>query len=234
MAALNKLISLRDITKAFGSAPNQEYALRGIDLDVLEGEVLLLMGPSGSGKTTLLSIMGCILTPTSGTISIAGQEITGLSNKKLTQVRLDKLGFVFQDYNLFPTLNTLENILVALDLRGKSRTEARLAGLKALDEVGLADKANAYPETLSGGQKQRLAIARSLAGAPKIILADEPTAALDSENGKLVVELMASLARNKERSVVIVTHDPRTLEFADRIITIEDGLLKNEPLSSHP
>lgn len=229
MADRKKLITMRGVTKGFGPLPNQVFALRGIDLDVYEGEVLMLMGPSGSGKTTLLSIMGCILTPTAGSVNIDGLEVTKLGVKHMSKVRLDKLGFIFQDYNLFPTLTALENILVALDLRDISRSESREAGLKALEAVGLGAKIDAYPETLSGGQKQRLAIARSLAGSPRIILADEPTAALDSENGKLVVELMASLAKESQRSVVIVTHDPRALQFADRIVTIEDGLLSTNP-----
>lgn len=220
-----EIIRLDGITKHFGPPDNRTYAVRDVSLSVRRGEVLLLMGPSGSGKTTLLSIMGCILKPSEGSIAINGKDIGGHGNKDLGRLRLENLGFVFQEYNLFPTLNAVNNVQVALNLRGMSkRDSARIATL-ALEKVGLSDKAEAMPETLSGGQKQRLAIARSLAGQPKVILADEPTAALDSENGRMVVQLMASLAREEDRAVVIVTHDPRVLEFADRVVTIEDGRL---------
>ncbi|GAB7024001.1 ABC transporter ATP-binding protein [Salidesulfovibrio brasiliensis] len=219
------VISLKGITKAFGPEPHREFALRGVDLDIKLGKVLLLMGPSGSGKTTLLSIMGCILSPTSGTVTIADEVVTDLPGSKLSKVRLKHLGFIFQEYNLFSTLTVLENVLVAMHLRGFDKPEARRGALKVLDDVGLSDKVNAYPKTLSGGQKQRVAIARALAGGPKVILADEPTAALDSENGRRVMELMASLVRDGTRSLVIVTHDARTLEFADEVMNIEDGEL---------
>lgn len=221
----NDIIRLSGITKHFGPPDNRTYALRDISLTVRKGEVLLLMGPSGSGKTTLLSIMGCILQPSDGQIVINGKDISEFNNTKLGKLRLDNLGFVFQEYNLFPTLNAINNVQVALNLRGMTKRESARIALNALDKVGLADKATAMPETLSGGQKQRLAIARSLAGQPKVILADEPTAALDSENGRMVVQLMSSLAKEGDRAVVIVTHDPRVLEFADRVVTIEDGRL---------
>ena len=218
-------IELRDISKAYGPAGNREYALRDATLDVIEGEMLMLMGPSGSGKTTLLSIMGCILKPTSGTMTVAGQDVANLSERAKGRIRLENIGYIFQEYNLFPTLNVLENVMVALDLRGYGRREARKAALETLASVGMDDKASAKPMTLSGGQKQRLAIARALAGSPRVILADEPTAALDSENGRQVMELMHSLAKSGDKAVVVVTHDPRTVDFADRIVTIEDGLL---------
>jgi len=221
----NDIIRLSGITKHFGPADNRTYALRDVSLTVRKGEVLLLMGPSGSGKTTLLSIMGCILQPNDGQIVINGKDISDFNNTKLGKLRLDNLGFVFQEYNLFPTLNAINNVQVALNLRGMTKRESAKIALDALGKVGLADKATAMPETLSGGQKQRLAIARSLAGQPKVILADEPTAALDSENGRMVVQLMSSLAKEGDRAVVIVTHDPRVLEFADRVVTIEDGRL---------
>ncbi len=169
--------------------------------------------------------MGCILSPTSGTVTIADEVVTDLPGSKLSKVRLKHLGFIFQEYNLFSTLTVLENVLVAMHLRGFDKPEARRGALKVLDDVGLSDKVNAYPKTLSGGQKQRVAIARALAGGPKVILADEPTAALDSENGRRVMELMASLVRDGTRSLVIVTHDARTLEFADEVMNIEDGEL---------
>lgn len=220
-----EIIRMEHITKHFGPPDNRTYALRDVSLTVRSGEVLLLMGPSGSGKTTLLSIMGCILQPSEGAITINGRDVGKLRNKELGQLRLDNLGFVFQEYNLFPTLNAVNNVQVALNLRGMHKRESERIALDALGKVGLSDKAKAMPETLSGGQKQRLAIARSLAGQPKVILADEPTAALDSENGRMVVQLMSTLAKEDGRAVVIVTHDPRVLEFADRVVTIEDGQL---------
>ncbi|WFS61612.1 ABC transporter ATP-binding protein [Pseudodesulfovibrio thermohalotolerans] len=222
-------IELRDISKAYGPEGNQEYALRNATLNVVQGEVLMLMGPSGSGKTTLLSIMGCILKPTSGSLSVAGRDISGLSQQDLSKIRLDNIGYIFQEYNLFPTLNVLENVMVALDLRGYSRSQAREMAMATLTDVGLDDKAAVKPATMSGGQKQRLAIARALAGSPKVILADEPTAALDSVNGQQVMDLMHSLAKRGDRAVVVVTHDPRTVDFADRIVTIEDGRLYPQP-----
>jgi len=230
----SEFLTLSNITKHFGPKDNRTYALRDVSLSVNTGEVLLLMGPSGSGKTTLLSIMGCILQPSEGTISIDGTDISGMRSKDLGKVRLDNLGFVFQEYNLFPTLNAINNIQVALNLRGMNKKQSHDLAMQSLEAVGLADKAKAMPDTLSGGQKQRLAIARALAGQPKVILADEPTAALDSANGRMVVDLMASLAKTGDRAVVIVTHDPRTLEFADRIVTIEDGRLLDEQHSADP
>jgi len=223
--AEREIIRMEHITKHFGAPDNRTYALRDVSLSVRAGEVLLLMGPSGSGKTTLLSIMGCILQPSEGTITINGQDVGKLKNKDLGKLRLDNLGFVFQEYNLFPTLNAVNNVQVALNLRGMHKRDSEHIAMDALGKVGLADKAKAMPETMSGGQKQRLAIARSLAGQPKVILADEPTAALDSENGRMVVQLMSTLAKEDGRAVVIVTHDPRVLEFADRVVTIEDGQL---------
>ncbi|WP_319583434.1 ABC transporter ATP-binding protein [uncultured Pseudodesulfovibrio sp.] len=228
------VIHINGVSKHFGTGDNLTYALKDITLSVDRGEVLMLMGPSGSGKTTLLSIMGCILQPSAGTLSIAGVEATGLNAKKLGALRLEHLGFIFQEYNLFPTLSVVDNILVALHLRGVKGSEARKRALAALDSVGLEAKADAMPETMSGGQKQRLAIARALAGRPSIILADEPTAALDSANGKMIVELMTGLAHEQNHCVVMVTHDPRTIDYADRMLTIEDGTLaatQNTPTS---
>ncbi len=220
-------IQLSNISKYFGAKAQKEYALKDVSVSVRRGEVLMLMGPSGSGKTTLLSIMGCILKPSSGSIVIRGREISGFSQKQLGRIRLRHLGFIFQEYNLFPTLNVLDNVLVALDIRGMTGPKAKKQALTALGSVGMAPKALAMPDTLSGGQKQRLAIARSLAGRPSVILADEPTAALDSDNGRKVVELMRELAHEKNHSVVIVTHDPRAVKYADRLLTIEDGRISN-------
>ncbi len=222
---MQSAISVRQLTKKYEEGAAGTLALRGIDLDVQAGELLMLMGPSGSGKTTLLSIMGCILTATSGSVQIAGREVVGLREKDLPALRLQHIGFVFQGFNLFPTLTAGENVELMLDLKGASRTTARKRAQELLDQVGLGSKYSAFPADLSGGQKQRVAIARALAGDPKIILADEPTAALDSHTGRNVMEMMSDLAHKKGRAVVIVTHDSRVLSFADRIVRIEDGAI---------
>ncbi len=222
------LVRVRGLTKDFRTGHVTVPALRGVDLDVRAGEVALLMGPSGSGKTTLLSIMGCILSPTAGSLRIKGREASGLTGKKLGTLRLEHFGFIFQNYNLFRTLTAAENVRVTLDLKGIRGDEARARALAALAVVGLPDKADMRPEDLSGGQKQRVAIARALVGEPEIILADEPTAALDSTNGRLIIGLLRQLALERGRAVVIVTHDPRIQEFADRIVHIEDGLITQD------
>jgi len=181
------------------------------------------MGPSGSGKTTLLSILGCILTPTSGSLQIAGHSTEGLNAEGMADLRRRHVGFVFQAYNLVPTLTAIENVMLALDLRGASLSDAPDLAAEALDAVGLSHRADASPSKMSGGEKQRVAIARALAGSPSVILADEPTAALDAQNGMAVMELLAEVAKDTRRGVLAVTHDHRTLEYADRIIRIEDG-----------
>ncbi|WP_321474774.1 ABC transporter ATP-binding protein [uncultured Paludibaculum sp.] len=217
------MIEIRDVVKTYGSGSAAVHALNGIDLDVNAGEVLMLMGPSGSGKTTLLSIMGCILQATSGSVRIAGQEIVGLAERKLPKVRLDHFGFIFQGFNLFPALTARENVELALKLKGISGAAGHKRAEHLLEQVGLADKFKSYPADLSGGQKQRIAIARALAGDPPIILADEPTAALDSHSGLTVMEILTGLARHRDRAVVVVTHDSRVLHYADRIVHIADG-----------
>jgi putative ABC transport system ATP-binding protein len=222
---MQSAISVRDLTKKYDEGATGTLALRGIDLDVHSGELLMLMGPSGSGKTTLLSIMGCILTATSGSVRIAGREVVGLSEKELPALRLQHIGFVFQGFNLFPTLTAGENVELMLDLKGISATKAKKRAQELLDQVGLGGKYASFPADLSGGQKQRIAIARALAGDPEIILADEPTAALDSHTGRTVMEMMSDLAHTRGRAVVIVTHDSRVLNFADRIVRIEDGAI---------
>lgn len=228
-------IEVRDVAKTFAEGTASVRALDGIDLDVAPGEVLILMGPSGSGKTTLLSIMGCILRPTSGSVRIRGREVSHLPEAELPEVRLSHIGFVFQGFNLFPTLNAQENVELALDLKGIRGTEARKRAVTILGRVGLSDKLRVFPANLSGGQKQRVAIARALAGSPDILLADEPTAALDIGSGRKVVELLRSLAHDDGRTVVLVTHDNRILDVADRIVHMEEGRIQEpalEPLDS--
>jgi putative ABC transport system ATP-binding protein len=220
-------IAVRQLTKQYEEGATGTLALRGIDLDVRAGELLMLMGPSGSGKTTLLSIMGCILTATSGSVRIAGREVVGLSEEQLPALRLEHIGFVFQGFNLFPTLTAGENVELMLDLKSVTTAKAKKRAQELLEQVGLEGKYNSFPADLSGGQKQRVAIARALAGDPGIILADEPTAALDSHTGRTVMEMMSDLAHKRNRAVVIVTHDSRVLNFADRIVRIEDGAIAN-------
>jgi putative ABC transport system ATP-binding protein len=217
------MIEIRNLVKSYGAGNAVVHALRGVDVDVAKGEVLMLMGPSGSGKTTLLSIMGCILQATSGSVKIDGRETVGLSEQKLPQIRLAHFGFIFQGFNLFPALTAAGNIEVMLSLKGISGSKARRRSAELLEHVGLGDKRNSFPSDLSGGQKQRVAIARALAGDPPIILADEPTAALDSESGQNVMQILTGLARERGRAVVVVTHDSRVLHYADRIVRVQDG-----------
>jgi putative ABC transport system ATP-binding protein len=219
-------IAVKDITKTYAQGEAAMRALDGVDLDVARGELMLLMGPSGSGKTTLLSIMGCILRPSSGTIRVLDRDVTRLGERELPRVRLDNIGFVFQGFNLFPTLTAAANVALALDLQGVSRRDAMRRAIGLLEQVGLGDKRDSYPADLSGGQKQRVAIARAVACDPPIVLADEPTAALDTHSGHGVMRLFADLARERSRAIVIVTHDSRMLGYADRIVHIEDGRIR--------
>lgn len=217
------IVTVEGIVKELGQGAGKVRALNGVSLNLNPGELTLLMGPSGSGKTTLLSILGCILTPTEGTITIAGEDTEGLSPEGLADLRRRHVGFVFQSYNLFPTLNALENVRLALDVRGEKYADTVIKAETALREVGLAHRLRSFPGNLSGGEQQRVAVARALASRPSIILADEPTAALDSENGQAVMELLSDIAKDESRAVLAVTHDPRTHAYADRIIRIEDG-----------
>ena len=217
-----------NIVKELGSGAGLVMALKGVSLELVPGELTLLMGPSGSGKTTLLSILGCIMKPTSGTIRLAGMSIDGLSAEELAKVRRDHIGFIFQSYNLFPTLSALENVRIALDVRGIKGFAATSRSEEVLREVGLGHRLTNYPRNLSGGEQQRVAVARAIASSPSIVLADEPTAALDGENGHAVMALLARIAKEQNRSVLAVTHDPRTLGYADRVVRIEDGKIVGE------
>lgn len=222
------VLEARDVVKDLGEGAGLVRALKGVSLSLKAGELTLLMGPSGSGKTTLLSILGCILRPTSGSVVVAGNDMTGLDGEALAVVRRRHVGFIFQSYNLFPTLNAVENVRLALDVRGFNHAETVIRAETALREVGLGHRLKSFPRNMSGGEQQRVAVARALAGAPEVILADEPTAALDSENGHAVMALLAEIAANKNRAVLAVTHDPRTHAYADRIVRIEDGLIVGE------
>ena len=222
------MIEANEIRMALGAGAGRVEALKGINLSLAGGELTLLMGPSGSGKTTLLSVLGCMLSPTSGSVNIRGRAITGLDAEELAQVRRENIGFVFQSYHLFPTLTAAENVRLSLDVRGDRSREARAKANQALATVGLAHKANSFPRALSGGEQQRVAVARAIVGDPSVILADEPTAALDSENGQAVMTVLAELAKDPSRAMFIVTHDPRIMPFADRILRIEDGRIVDD------
>ncbi|MEO6589957.1 MAG: ABC transporter ATP-binding protein [Pyrinomonadaceae bacterium] len=223
-----KAIEVVNLVKTYGAGETAVHALKGVDLDVFESELLLLLGASGSGKTTLISIVGGILSATSGNCRLRGQEIVGLAQSKLPRIRLENIGFIFQGFNLFPALTTQENVEITLDLKGVRGSRAKKRAAELLERVGLKEKLKTFPADLSGGQKQRVAIARALAGEPPIILADEPTAALDSESGKLIMDLLQELAHEQKRAIVVVTHDNRIFDYADRIVEIEDGQIKNQ------
>jgi putative ABC transport system ATP-binding protein len=220
---METVIQARGLTKTYAQGEAAMRALDEVTLDLHAGELALLVGPSGSGKTTLLSIMGCILRPTSGSLRVLGDEVTRLAERDLPAIRRERIGFIFQAFNLFPTLTALQNVALALDLKGVSGRAARDKAAMLLDQVGLSAKLGAYPADLSGGQKQRVAIARALAGDPPIILADEPTAALDSQSGRIVMDLLQRLARQRGRAVAIVTHDNRMWGYGDRLVKMEDG-----------
>lgn len=211
---------------SYSNGVETSYVLTQVDLDIHEGDIQLLMGPSGSGKTTLLSILAGILTPTGGNVHLLGQDITGMTRSQLARFRLQNVGFIFQGFNLFPALTAAENVEVALKLKGVAKKERLQQSRELLAQVQLADRADYLPRDLSGGQKQRVAIARALAGTPRLIMADEPTASLDSHNGLAVIELLRKLAKENGHTVLIVTHDHRLEDVADRIAYLEDGMLR--------
>jgi putative ABC transport system ATP-binding protein len=222
-----RAIAAQGVEMIYQTGNQSFHALRDINLEVNSGDVHLLMGPSGSGKTTLLSILAGILTPTSGNVYLLGQDITKMSRNQLSKFRLHNIGFIFQGFNLFPALTAMENVALGLTVKGVGERAARLEAMQLLDQVGLADRAKNFPKEMSGGQKQRVAIARALAGHPPLIMADEPTAALDSQSGHAVIELLRKLAKENGHTVLMVTHDPRIIDVADRVTYLEDGMLKS-------
>ena len=226
------VIEAIDAVKFLGDGAGRVQALKGVSLAVTGGELTLLMGPSGSGKTTLLSILGCMLTPTSGTVRVAGQATTDANPEALAKIRREHIGFIFQSYHLFPTLTALDNVRLALDVRGENSERTKQKSKEALARVGLALKMSSYPRELSGGEQQRVAIARAIVGNPSVVLADEPTAALDSENGRAIMAVLVEIAKDHGRGVLVVTHDPRIVPFADRIVRIEDGKIIGEERTS--
>jgi len=222
------VLDAAEVVKFLGEGAGKVQALKGVSLSLAPGELALLMGPSGSGKTTLLSILGCIMSPSAGTVRVRGRSTTGLGSEELARLRRDHIGFVFQSYHLFPTLPAIDNVRLALDVRGERTTAAIDKAAEALATVGLAHKVDAFPTELSGGEQQRVAIARAIVGGAGVILADEPTAALDSANGHSIMSVLAEIAKDPGRGVLVVTHDPRVMTFADRIIRIEDGQIVGE------
>jgi putative ABC transport system ATP-binding protein len=219
------VLAVRDVTKVFDEGRQRVHVLKGITMEVAAEEVVALEGPSGSGKTTLLSIMGCILTPSSGALHVAGRPVRSTDETALREVRRQSIGFVFQQYNLFPALTALENVEYSLNVRGTGGRAAHDEAKRVLARVGLGDRLGFLPRDLSGGQKQRVAIARALAGAPKVLLADEPTANLDTATGAQILDLFQELAKSEGRGVLVVTHDPKVRRIADRVVGIRDGRL---------
>src|SRR5437879_6524695 len=217
------VLETQNVTKVFQEGREQVNVLNGVSLVLEAGEIVALEGPSGSGKTTFLSIVGCILTPSSGRVFVDGEEVDSRKPAQLPEIRKKSIGFVFQQYNLFPSLTALENVQYALKIKGKTGAAARKEAEQALESVDLTDRKNFLPRDLSGGQKQRVALARALAGAPPLLLADEPTANLDTQLGTQIIELFRQCAKRDNRGVLIVTHDPKVRTIADRVLQIRDG-----------
>jgi putative ABC transport system ATP-binding protein len=220
------------VTKEFREGRESVTVLHGVSLELSRGEIVALEGPSGSGKTTLLSILGCILTPTSGRVVVDGEEADPARPERLPAIRRKSIGFVFQQFNLFPSLTALENVEYALNVKGLKGSTARWEAERVLDAVGLSDRKAFLPRDLSGGQKQRIAIARALSGSAPILLADEPTANLDSHIGVQILEMFRALAKREDRALLIVTHDPKVRTICDRVLQIRDGLLAADGLAA--
>jgi len=224
-------LKLRAVTKTYGDGDAAVTALGGVDLDVAPGEILALLGRSGSGKTTLCSIAGGILTPSSGTVEVAGTDISGFSSGKLTAFRQENVGFVFQSVNLVPFLSARENLLVVDELGRREGATARRRADQLLEELGLADRAKNLPAQLSGGQRQRVAIGRALMNEPRLVLFDEPTSALDSVLGDQVMQLIHSEMKRRSTAAIVVTHDDRITRYADRTVHMSDGVLVEDEVA---
>ena len=222
---MDAVIETRGLTKVFGVNGNAVHALRGIDLEVARGEFVALVGPSGSGKSTLMAILGCLDSPTAGAYSLDGQSVEGLTGSALARIRNEKVGFVFQTYNLLPKSTVARNVELPMLYAGIGGRERRERSLALLEKVGIPEKANRLPAELSGGQRQRVAIARALANGPALLLADEPTGALDSKTGAEVLGLFQELHR-QGHTVVLVTHDPAIAALAERRVELYDGLVR--------
>jgi putative ABC transport system ATP-binding protein len=220
-----EVVKVEDITRVFKIGKMETQALRGVNLSIESGEFTALVGPSGSGKTTLLQMIGCLDQPTSGKVMINGQDVTRLNRNQRADMRRGTLGFIFQFFALIPTLNAYENIEMPLLLTGQPAGDRHERVKQLLEAVGLTDRANNRPDQMSGGQQQRVAIARALATKPALILADEPTANLDTANGEQVMEIMTRLNKETGVTFVFATHDPRVIKYARRVVTLRDGLI---------
>jgi putative ABC transport system ATP-binding protein len=233
--AATSALEARDLSKTFGHGDLAVTAVRNIDLAVAPGEVVLVDGPSGSGKTTLLLMLGALLEPTSGSVVVDGDDIWAMPERRRPSLRARHFGFVFQDFNLLGALSAAENVTLAANLAGVTGNEARQRAVTALERVGLGHRTDFHPDHLSGGEKQRVAVARALVNDPAVILADEPTANLDSANGRQVARLLHTLATDDQRAVIIVTHDNRLHDIAHRVLWLEDGALQQlDTLATDP
>ncbi len=219
-------LQVTEVTKRYGAGATEVVAVRNVSLAVAPGEIVLIMGPSGSGKTTLLLMLGALLKPTEGTIQLNSKVLSSLAENRLPDIRLHQFGFIFQDFNLLSALTALENVAIVAELAGAKKGQAREKAIRILTDLGLSERLNFLPEKLSGGEKQRVAIARALANDPALILADEPTANLDSKIGHEIMRLLQTIAKEQGRSVVIVSHDQRIQDIADRVLWLEDGQFK--------
>ncbi|MFD7784499.1 ABC transporter ATP-binding protein [Streptomyces nojiriensis] len=226
------VLQLDRLVRTHGSGATEVHALRGIDLSVFPGELVAVMGPSGSGKSTLLTLAGGLDTPSSGRVIVEGTDITAASRKQLAALRRRSIGYVFQDYNLIPALTAAENVALPRELDGTSARKARASALAALEEMGLGQLADRFPDEMSGGQQQRVAIARALVGDRRLVLADEPTGALDSETGESVLALLRARC-DAGAAGILVTHEPRFAAWADRVVFLRDGTVVDETLRSH-
>ena len=226
-------IRVRGVTKEFGSGDSMTRALRGVDLDVPYGELLMLVGPSGCGKTTLVSIIAGTLEPSAGTCMVLGRDLVTMTNGRKVRFRRENVGFIFQSYNLLPSLTAVENAAVPLLIAGWRRSDAVAAAAEVLERLGLGDRLTNLPSELSGGQQQRVAIARALVHEPRLLVCDEPTSALDAENGRITMELIQDIAVQPDRAVIVVTHDSRAYSFADRIASMEDGRIESVAAGPH-
>jgi len=225
-------VSVRDVHKSYGGGGSSTHVLRGVHLDIPSGQCIFLAGPSGSGKTTLLSILGCILRADRGAVRLFDEDVGSLAERERVMFRSQRIGFVFQRFHLIRGLTALENVAVPLTLQRRSRRETHLRARQLLADVGLGDLVHAHPSRLSTGQCQRVALARALVTNPDVILADEPTASLDEENGRSVMRLLRSLTTDLGKTAIIVTHDPRIYRFADRICHMEHGVVVDQPLQT--
>jgi len=227
------LLTAKNLTRSFGSGHAKVHAVNNVSLEIVQGELVLIMGPSGSGKTTLLSMLGGLLRPSSGQIIIDGEDISLADESLLPTIRAHKIGFIFQAFNLLDALNVRENILFPAQLLPNRIRQAEQRADQLIERLGLSKRRHALPATLSGGEKQRVAIARALINQPPLILADEPTGNLDSQSGQDVMMVLHDIARDEGRSVILVTHDPRVEDIADRILWLEDGAIRDRKEDEH-